>query len=170
MTDNIRPFNMDADPEGVVERRLVVCPSLSNYDTDELIQTCEKCGEFSLRCCMHDRICHHERLAFVDGSCLSNGQAAATAGMGVVRGIIPELQWSLVIDHSVDPDQSNRTSQRAELLAASAALDTFYLTDGNKKVHGSRHSSQRSVWVIAADSEYVVKGITRRYKNVCLIL
>lgn len=119
----------EAEMEGVIGRRLVLCPRLQMFSTDDLIRTCEKCGCFCLYCCgclqnfqndgRHESgtICHHFRVIFTDGACRQNGQFGATAGIGIAIGTEIECQASIPINSELDPNRK-RTSQRAELLAA----------------------------------------------------
>ena len=165
--------------EGVIDRKLVFCPNLSSFPTEELIRTCEKCDRFFVYCCGcntnygndgrrdNGRICHHFQLLFTDGACRLNGQADATAGFGIACGEGETDQLSVPITDEIDPGQ-RRTSQRAELLAALYGLG--YLTavcklnhaddkkGGSKKNH--RNSQEEACWIMATDSEYVVKGMT----------
>ena len=166
--------------EGVIDRKLVLCPKLSSYPTEMLIRTCEECDCFFVYCCgcsnLYDndgrnengRICHHFRLVFTDGACRQNGQAEATAGIGIACGEGETDQMSVPITDEIDPGQ-RRTSQRAELLAALAGLD--HMVDDHELIHGDEKKGESkkkhrdsqvetSTWVIATDSEYVVKGMT----------
>ena len=63
--------------QGVRGRRWFFCPKIvDDYDYDELIRTCVRCGRFFARCCQHnfkrdprnrrkvvetDSVCHHYR-------------------------------------------------------------------------------------------------------------
>ena len=170
-----------SESEGVIDRKLTFCPLLSSSPTDELIRTCDNCDCFFVYCCHcnmkygnggrnanNSLICHHFRLVFTDGACRMNGQAGATAGIGVACGEEDIDQRSIAITDDLDPGQ-RRTSQRAELLAALAGLD--YLTEAHELYHDDEKKEGRkrqklsseektSAWVIATDSEYVVKGMT----------
>ncbi|KAG6995794.1 hypothetical protein G7Y79_00041g077460 [Physcia stellaris] len=92
-------------------------------------------------------------------------EGGATAGIGFAFGSTEEDQVSIPIIESLDAGQK-RTSQRAELLAATAASD--YMVDAdrlNEPLAKKRHkkataASAEKTWVIATDSEYVVKGMT----------
>ena len=174
--------------EGVIGRKLVFCPRLQTFETDELIRTCEHCSGFFVYCCgcrndygndgryPDGRICHHLRLIFVDGACSHNGQSGATAGVGIARGADKESQLSFPIDTDWDPGQK-RTSQRAELLAAQAGLRYLAAVDDLKHDEESDESKKTEktekaqcknpnsegpgkAWIIATDSEYVAKGMT----------
>jgi len=108
--------------------------------------------------------CHHFRLVFTDGACLNNGQVGAKAGLGVAVGSLESgHHLSLPVNLNVDAGQ-RRTSQRAEQLAALHGL--AYLSEMTK-LNTSRHYSnppkepeEDMNWIIATDSEYVVKGMT----------
>ncbi|KAL8787636.1 MAG: hypothetical protein Q9195_007682 [Heterodermia aff. obscurata] len=113
-------------------------------------------------------MCHHYRLIFTDGACRLNGQADATAGIGIAIGGTEPRHLSLAIDDELDPGQK-RTSQRAELLAALTGVGYLITEHKNsrgdekkeatkKKHRGSQ--DKKSTWIIATDSEYVVKGMT----------
>lgn len=113
------------------------------------------------------RPCHHFRLVFTDGACRLNGQVGATAGIGIAYGEETGSQRATSITSLSDPGQK-RTSQRAELLAALAGLRVLGAAhqlnekESVKTEAKSRRSqdSKEKVWVIATDSEYVVKGMT----------
>ena len=170
----------DEGGEGIIGRKLVFCPRLQTLEPDELIMTCPNCQCFFVFCCScstkyfdEGKPCHHFRLVFSDGACRLNGQVGATAGIGILYGEETESQRAIPVTSSLDPDQK-RISQRAELLAAIAALRFMVEADrlNETKIerrrntnHGPRDSEK--AWVIAADSEYVVKGMTewlRRWK------
>ena len=160
----------------VSNRKYHLCENLSNYDTSELITSCPDCSCFFAECCQHPshrrpRPCHHFRLAFTDGACLSNGDAAATSGIGVALGLEANLQLAVPVNDSNDPG-AKRSSQRAELLAAFTGLRLLDELDGpeerdpHERLY-NRHSSQDGVpfstyrnWIIATDSQYVVDGMT----------
>ena len=147
--------------QDVVDRRLVFCEFLAtNYSTPEMIMECKWCKEFTVRCCQHrDESCHHWRLIFTDGASSNNGSEGAVAGIGVAMGSSGESQWSIPVTGDIDPLSHRRTSQRTELLAA---LEGFHiaceLSDSSEE---SIHKPiKEKVFIIATDSEYVVKGIT----------
>jgi ribonuclease HI len=153
------------ESEGVIGRRMVFCERLQTYNTADLIVVCIYCRLFHVLCCPDsesDPICHHFRLVFTDGSCLFNGKEGATAGIGVAFGLNGEGddQWSIAVDNTID-SYPKRTSQRTELLAALEGLERICKTD-NKSHTRKKHSAgkERACWVIATDSEYVVKGMT----------
>ena len=171
--------------EGVIGRKMIFCPRLQAFETNELIRTCERCSGFFVYCCAclssyendgrndNGYLCHHFRLIFVDGACRNNGQSGATAGVGIAFGADKESQLSFPIDTDWDPNQK-RTSQRAELLAGIAGLryiatvrEFNYDEESGKskkteKVQSKNSDSKRprSSWIIATDSEYVAKGMT----------
>ncbi|KAL9630285.1 MAG: hypothetical protein Q9204_004799 [Flavoplaca sp. TL-2023a] len=153
--------------EGVIGRRLILCETLRRLDTADLIRTCEHCCNFLVYCCgcqknygsagLHGdgKLCHHFRLIFTDGACRSNGQSGATAGIGVAMGTVEKWQYAIPITTNMDHGQ-RRTSQRAELLAALSGLQLIVaIVQLNQPGNDERKS-----WVIATDSEYVVKGMT----------
>ena len=160
--------------EGIIGRKMVFCDRLQTFETNELIMTCPNCQCHFLYCCScsmridadpERRPCHHFRLIFSDGACRLNGQAGATAGIGISCGGETEFQQAAPVTSSLDPGQK-RTSQRAELLAALFALRYLAEADrlNEKKVkktnRGSLSRDSDKAWVIATDSEYVVKGMT----------
>lgn len=163
----------DESGEGIIGRKMVFCPRLKTFEKDELIMTCPDCHCFFLYCCScsiqyfeeEAKACHHFRLVFSDGACRLNGQVGATAGIGILYGKEKLSQQAIPITSSLDPGQK-RTSQRAELLAALAALQ--YVAEADRlnplevKKEDTSHRSLKSEkqWVIATDSEYVVKGMT----------
>lgn len=149
--------------QGVIDRRMLFCEKLlTSFSTNELITECPDCFRFTALCCQHSpSICHHFALVFTDGSCLNNGQAGSTSGIGIAIGSIGigEDQWSIPVDDSVDSNPK-RTSQRAELLAAMEGLRRISLESG---LHHSteRHTNREpQCWIIVTDSEYVVRGMT----------
>ena len=89
-----------------------------------------------------------EMLIFVDGSAFNNGSPSSRAGYGIVFAPI----WSSESTFSgrLEQDGNPQTSNRAELRAALAALT---LRSWGKEGFSSI--------VIACDSEYVVKGISK---------
>ena len=116
--------------------------------------------------------CHHFQLVFVDGACSNNGRDNAKAGLGITIGNDEEYCWSIAVEDAVDPD-GPRINQRAELLAAIEGLkqldnvnriQAIYKATGKGDSHyklARRHTDdQRSTYIVVADSEYVVKGIT----------
>lgn len=87
--------------------------------------------------------------------------------MGLAGGTAEGLQYTIPINGDVDKGQK-RTSQRAELLAAiNGVLFMARADELNDSPTGDAMESMnygprdsRKAWVIATDSEYVVKGIT----------
>ena len=165
--------NSDDDrAEGIIGRKMVFCDRLQLFETDELIRVCPDCRCFVLYCChcLNTRAedgppCHHFRLIFSDGACRSNGLVGATAGIGILYGEKTASQRAIPITSELDPGQK-RTSQRAELLAALAAVRFMAEVDQLNRENrmgrdgGDRSGFENDVWVIATDSEYVVKGMT----------
>ncbi|KAL8860579.1 MAG: hypothetical protein Q9178_002932 [Gyalolechia marmorata] len=116
------------------------------------------------------KYCHHFRLVFTDGACRNNGQSGATAGIGVAMGETELSQQAIPITAVLDPGQK-RTSQRAELLAALSGLrqliDVDELNATEETMEKERKMRRKLAptageksWIIATDSEYVVKGMT----------
>ena len=161
--------------EGVIRRRFVLCDSLQRVPLDGLIRTCEKCCNFFVLCCScrqrygigrpedDGTVCHHFRLVFTDGACRNNGQPGATAGIGVTMGTHEGWQYAVPVTGNMDCGW-RRTSQRAELLAALSGLRLMVAADQLKLLKQLEKSGpptgERQSWVIATDSEYVVKGMT----------
>ena len=163
----------DSEAEvGVIDRKLVLCPLRQTLSTEQLIQTCPGCQAFCLYCCYCsqnrldlEKPCHHYRLVFTDGACRLNGQHGATAGMGFAIGLNELDQVSAPITELFDEGQK-RTSQRAELLAAITGLGYLAEVDqlneplAKKRSKKASPASEKKSWIIATDSEYVVKGMT----------
>ncbi|KAI9568214.1 ribonuclease H-like domain-containing protein [Boletus coccyginus] len=145
------------------------CPTLaSRFDTDELIQTCDDCGRFFARCCLHRKReatpCHHSRIVFTDGACANNGAHDSVSGIGIAFGRTGEDdQFSIPVGDRLDPG-GRRTNQRAELLAAIRGLKKICKHDkenllGKMEEHGVDLDSESPEIIITTDSEYVVKGM-----------
>lgn len=161
--------------EGIIGRKLVLCPKLQTFEMDELVRSCGHCDNFLVYCCScskrydndsyreEGRLCHHFRLIFTDGACRSNGRDGATAGIGVAATEDDSGQWSIPVTGDLDMGQK-RTSQRAELLAAQAGLRYLIISSPDegrrKKGRKSGSTAESRNWIIATDSEYVVKGVT----------
>lgn len=167
----------------IEDRKVSFCETLSAFDLDDLIVQCPNCTTFFAACCMHasfggnlrrnpdKSVCHHFQLVFTDGACSNNGQGYAEAGLGIAIGD-DELSWSIAVDDTID--SGPRTSQRAELLAAINGLKKlkevhhFCLDkerERNPRKPAARHRASekqdyRATYIVVADSEYVVKGIT----------
>ncbi|KAK0225548.1 ribonuclease H-like domain-containing protein [Armillaria fumosa] len=172
--------------EGIFDRRFLFCERLvTNFSLDELITQCTVCGAYFAACCHHESFkerlfpCHNFKLVFVDGACSNNGKVDATAGIGIVMGSDEKDQWSIPIDDTLDPD-TERTSQRAELLAALQGLKKMRMqhfeADTERYRNEKRHELQtfkthntrgdsgpviRPQWIIVSDSENVVLGMTK---------
>jgi ribonuclease HI len=155
------------DGEEIVhDRKLVLCPTTKDWSVPELLRECPNCKAFLLYCCgCNNRFsnlpqnrrpatpCHHYRIVFTDGACTNNGQPGAKAGVGVAYGSDDSSQLSKPITDTVD-DFPLRSNQRAELCAAKIGVEFLGETyDNNPKSDGE-------IWIIATDSEYVVKGMT----------
>lgn len=75
-------------------------------------------------------------------------------------------QWAVPIDETIDTlPGAKRTSQRAELLAALEGLRRISgLSEGCHTKYRMKHEAmlqkETKQWIIATDSEYVVKGMT----------
>ncbi|KAF7299945.1 Ribonuclease H-like protein [Mycena chlorophos] len=141
-------------------RLLKLCPSFDSLQADELIETCDMCGRYYTVCCQHRSwetagVCHHHAVVFVDGACSRNGLADAQAGIGCAIGDGAGHCLSLPVTEDMDPGH-RRTSQRAELLAALHGVDFLV----KAKRSNPNVSAKGVVYVVAADSEYVVKGMT----------
>ncbi|CAL8578857.1 hypothetical protein XPA_004628 [Xanthoria parietina] len=166
-------YDDEEGQEGVIRRRFVLCDSLQQIPPDGLIRTCGNCCQFFVLCCScrhkygiggHEddvTVCHHFRLIFTDGACRNNGQPGATAGIGVAMGT--GWQYAVPITANMDRGQ-RRTSSRAELLAALSGLRLMVAADQLQQLKQLETSGppteERQSWVIATDSEYVVKGMT----------
>ena len=171
----------DNRAEGLIGRKMVFSDRLQTSSTASLIKTCPDrhcfvlyCGHCSINRGEIEPPCHRFRLVFSDGACRSNGQVGATAGIGILYGEEPVSQRAIPITSELDPGQK-RTGQRAELLAALAAVRFMAEADelnreaesdqlNRENVMGEdedgREGVRNSAWVIATDSKYVVKGMT----------
>ena len=172
--------------QGVIGRKLVLCNRLLGYPTKHLIKLCPGCKRFVMYCChcsltyYDERTgrfnypaepCHHFRLIFTAGACLSSGQGVATSGIGVAYGRKMANKICIPIMKSDDPARK-RSSQRAELLAALCAVTGVMAADGRALMAERNRAIAASAaigedleedevsWIIATDSEYVVKGMT----------
>lgn len=162
MSSKFSHFSYEGD-EGVYGRRLRLCPSLQSCETPDLIRSCPDCSQFLLVCCSCrkrfpkiTKPCHHFSLLFTDGACRNNGQVGATAGIGFAHGTNEQSWIALPITDEMD-SFPKRTSQRAELLAALKGLQ--YICEVIIPCsHGPGASD--GAFIIATDSEYVVKGMT----------
>ncbi|KAI0348460.1 ribonuclease H-like protein [Trametopsis cervina] len=176
--------------EGIHNRKLLFCAALSRLSLPELVTHCERCKRWYVLCCAdkadwydHGRACHHYALVFTDGACKDNGNnnndgsSRARAGIGGVAGSMgieqrnPAYRWAVPVDDFVDGVRgAKRTSQRAELLAAMEGLRRVEALEGEveKKArayghghgHGHGHGPESRAWVVASDSECVVRGLT----------
>ncbi|KAM0746364.1 ribonuclease H-like protein [Meredithblackwellia eburnea MCA 4105] len=156
--------NLSDQKCGFQGRTWLWCPQMARYNTLRLEDICASCKSGFLASCpcspvdssrIDDGHGSGIRLMFVDGACSNNGRNDAVAGVGLAFGYRKHL---LRVQH--DFGGYTVTSQRAELIAVFIALKSgapgsminlCHFEPGNKR------------WVIAADSQYVVKGITLYY-------
>lgn len=151
-------------PNDTTGRVLNICPSFQHRPIADLIKSCDDCGDFAILCCQHpQKVCHHTRIVFTDGACLNNGSPLARSGVGIAMGTSSRSQISVPITNEID-DFEIRSNQRAELNAARMGLQ--YIAHNHQLNEGEEHRANRDgrdndpCWVIATDSEYVVKGMT----------
>lgn len=177
----------DLQWQSVINRKLTLCPTTEGLAHGQLIKACPACSEFHLPCYCLAKFGdpftprHNFRIIFTDGACLNNGQHDATSGVGIAFGPRPNRQWFVPISDEEDPYHI-RSNQRAELYAALSGLrcraDLAKTEDqasgsttsdygGTGRAHCASASSKRTKdlvskepWIIATDSEYVVKGMT----------
>lgn len=155
---------MDHYENIIHDRKLTLCPTTIGWSVPELLQECPECKYFLLYCCAcnnelidlpRDRRpakpCHHFFIAFTDGACTNNGRPEAKAGIGVAYGNDDGSQLSRPITDTVDSFPL-RSNQRAELCAAKLGVELLART--------WTEESKNEAWIIATDSEYVVKGMT----------
>jgi ribonuclease HI len=151
----------------VYNRRLRFCASTEDWLVSDLIKECPHCGIFVLYCCGCSKYrqarrgpCHHFRLVFTDGACSNNGRPGAKAGAGVAVGRSDGAQLSAPITNSED-NFPVRSNQRAELYAARLGLNFLDLFDlMYKEEPSSTPKGKSQTWIIATDSQYVIKGMT----------
>ena len=169
--------------QNIKDRKFCFCPNLAALDHENLIVYCPYCTGFFSACCLHKTFggdksdpdkfaCHYFQLVFTDGACSNNGQGhAAKAGLGIVINV-DEHSWGITVDDTLDT--APRTNQRAELLAAIEGLKKLKLvrqscSDAEDKANHSESAARgratasknyRAQYIVATDSEYVVKGIT----------
>ncbi|KAJ7490593.1 ribonuclease H-like domain-containing protein [Mycena latifolia] len=151
-------------PDPKVSPRLFrFCPTFDELSITERIDRCDSCDRFFARCCHHQEIiCHYENMVFVDGACTRNGMPGARGGIGCAMGTRAEDQLCISVTDEIDYG-APRTNQRAELLAALHGLD--FLVNADRKYHVGSRAHLRSAetkrdYIVVADSEYVVKGMT----------
>lgn len=155
--------------EGIIyNRKLILCPATADWSVPELLKECPECNDFLLYCCAcnkqldlpRSRPCHHFRIIFTDGACMNNGRPEAKAGVGVAYGENDGSQLSMPITDSAD-NFPLRSNQRAELYAAKLGLEFLAEADRiNTKEPSGKSKGESKAWIIATDSEYVVKGMT----------
>ncbi|KAF9236995.1 ribonuclease H-like protein [Melanogaster broomeanus] len=137
------------------DRHFAPCPSLQRaFDAGELVVTCDFCGRFFVRCCLHpdsesDPICHHYRVVYTDGACTDNGRDDAVSGIGFAFGEGND-QASIPVDDRLDPG-GRRTNQRAELLRRSRGPEEDLKRKRRRDRDGDSYRT---------NSEYVAKGMT----------
>jgi ribonuclease HI len=147
------------------DRKLNLCPTTIDWPVPELLQECPECNDFLLYCCAcnHDcfylssdrrptQPCHQFCIVFTDGACTNKGRPGAQAGVGVAYGRDDGSQLSKPITDMVD-NFPLRSNQRAELCAAKLGVELL----ASSYVKESK--SEADAWIIATDSEYVVKGM-----------
>ncbi|KAK8195637.1 ribonuclease H-like domain-containing protein [Phyllosticta capitalensis] len=147
---------------GIIGRKWLLCPFIQQHQLEEIIRTCDWCGEYFSLCCIHprsggqaDHVCHHRALVFTDGACLNNGKEDARAGCGVVVGTAEDQKYSFPVE------DEHVTSQRAELVAAYEGILRGMKHFRERKGHPKPVAQEkRSELVVATDSEYVVLGMT----------
>jgi ribonuclease HI len=162
------------DEEGIIyDRKLSLCYTTIDWSVPKLVKECPSCNEFLLYCCScnNKRLssrqsrppatpCHHFRIIFTDGACTNNGRPGAKAGVGVAYGNEDDSQLSMPITDLVD-NYPVRSNQRAELYAAKLGLEFLAEADeSNTKEPTGKPKGESKAWIIATDSEYVVKGMT----------
>jgi ribonuclease HI len=147
-------------------RKFILCPTIIDWPVPKLLQVCPECKDFLLYCCAcnnelldHPRDCrlakpcHHSYVVFTDGACTNNGRPEAKAGVGIAYGHDVDSQLSRPITDTED-NFPLRSNQRAELCAAKFGVELLART------YTKEPKSEAEVWIIATDSEYVVKGMT----------
>ncbi|KAF1939827.1 ribonuclease H-like protein [Clathrospora elynae] len=164
---------MDDREEIIHNRKLLLCPTTEDWSAPELLRECPQCHNFLLYCCACNKRlvslprsrrqanpCHHFRIIFTDGACTNNGRPEAKAGVGVAYGNDAASQLSISITDLAD-DFPVRSNQRAELYAAIVGLEFLAEADEiNSHEQTGKPKDQAEAWIIATDSEYVVKGMT----------
>ncbi|EMD86688.1 hypothetical protein COCC4DRAFT_82768 [Bipolaris maydis ATCC 48331] len=160
------PTTIDREEDLILGRRLNLCPALIDRPLPELVQECPQCNDFLLHCCACNnqlldlprshrpaQPCYHYHIIFIDGACTNNGKPAAKAGVGVAYGNDDSSQMSKPITNTVGSFPL-RSNQRVELYAAKSGLEFF------SEAHDKDPKSDTKAWIIATDSEYVIKGMT----------
>ncbi|KIY64024.1 ribonuclease H-like protein [Cylindrobasidium torrendii FP15055 ss-10] len=163
------------EKEDTIPRLFYVCPSIDHEPIERLQTTCNKCRRYAITCCQHKNFsnslfpCHHYKVVYTDGACTNNGQPGSISAIGGTMGDDPEYCWSIKVDDEMDYGQ-RRTSQRAEMLAAmqglvQLAMEHGYWDSSKPNRHQTETFKEADVpyFVVATDSEYVVKGITDWY-------
>ncbi|KAF2022510.1 hypothetical protein EK21DRAFT_83199, partial [Setomelanomma holmii] len=102
--------------------------------------------------------CYHFHIIFTDGACTNNGRSGARPRVGIPYSDDISSQLSIPITDTKD-NFALRSNQRAELCAAKIGLDLLAQARNNQP------KSEANAWIVATDSEYVVKGITEWYQH-----
>lgn len=149
-------------------RHYIRCPSTDNMYSDiGAPYPCDNCGCFLGLCCCQLDYCHGSRVVYVDGACSRNGSVHARSAIGLAYGTEPSQQFSTPIEELQDPGKP-RTNQRAELLAAYYGLQALELARlqecsatliAEESAQDHPPEQGRELWIIAMDSEYVVRGM-----------
>lgn len=153
-------------PKVVHDRKLILPPDTIGWSVPELLQECPRSKHFLLyRCACNSELldlprsrrpaksCHHSRIVFTDGACTNNGRPEAKAGVGVAYGNDDGSQLSKPITDMFD-NFPLRSNQRAELCAAKLGVELL------AEAHTKEPESEAEAWIIATNSQYVVKGMT----------
>ncbi|KAL9113766.1 MAG: hypothetical protein Q9227_002211 [Pyrenula ochraceoflavens] len=172
MALNFPDVDMNEVPYGIINRRVVFCPWMKTSDLIDVFLTCRLCDRFTLYCyhCSDPsnyfqpdgkRMCpFYANLVFTDGACRNNGRMYAQSGVGMAAGNDSQLQRSFPITDSED-DFHVRSNQRAELVGAMLGLDFLIeLEEGGVESPLPGTKSENRRYIVATDSEYVVKGMT----------
>ncbi|THU84755.1 ribonuclease H-like protein [Dendrothele bispora CBS 962.96] len=165
-------------------------PCCGHYEQSDLYPCHHFKLVFTDGACLNNGAAGTQRGGVTEVGRLGGGGGSSRAGIGAAAGQMKaEQQRSKPIDDTMDPGMP-RTNQRAELLGALEGLDLLLTLwkemleeaqKGKKRVHGEgkKHRSKSRTayyedddededdgsqkWIVATDSEYVVKGITQWY-------
>ncbi|KAF2400601.1 hypothetical protein EJ06DRAFT_581710 [Trichodelitschia bisporula] len=163
------------------DRQLLVYAEKPVWPVETHVNTCKGCGWFYLHCPKHDDIpltrrpCHHKRVIFVAGSCISEDDTNAIKDH-FSKGYNPrKKKKSQVVDEDDDEEGDEEdedeepeddtlakgvpSKQRAVLLAVLYGLNIQILTEAFEfEEDGEKLKS--AMWIVATDSEYVMRGLT----------